>query len=231
MIMIIIVRGLMVALLLAALSMPVNAATRYTIAAEVVAKGQTQSEVVIVTLSGDKGRIDFVERNGRKEEGGLYLMTLDGGKTAVLGDKGTSMCSEWDSAEYFSEMGRLLHKARRFTKLDITDVKVDKVLEKPGPELLGYATTHVRLVTTASVKFNVLAKKYQSAVKITDDFWMAPQLAIHPIKQQWINAQTSTGFDQLDELLDSWYLHLPATVLKQESIFEIKDLVKKRRIH
>ncbi len=159
--MIIIVRGLMVALLLAALSVPVNAATRYTIAAEVVTKDQTRSEVAIVTLFGDKGRIDFVERNGRKEEGGLYLMTLDGGKTAVLGDKDTSMCSEWDSAEYFSEVGRLLHKARRFSKPDITDVKVEKALEKPGPELLGYATTHVRLVTTVGVKFSVLAKKYQ----------------------------------------------------------------------
>ncbi len=221
-----IVRGLMFALLLAALSAPVNAATRYTISAEVVTQGQTRSEVAIVTLFGDQGRIDFIERNARQEQGGLYLMTLDGGKTAVLGDKGTSMCSKWDSAAYFSEMGRLLHKARRFTKPEITDVKVEKVLEKPGPELLGYATTHVRLVTTAGVKFSVLAKKYQYAIKITDDFWMAPQLAIHPIEQQWINALTSTGFDQLDELLDSWYMHLPATVLKQESIFEIKDLVK-----
>ena len=222
------VSRLMVAGLLVALSVPVDAASRYTIAAEVVVEGQNpRSEVAIVTLAGDKGRIDFVERNGRKEEGGLYLMTLDGGKTAVLGDKGMSMCSEWDSEAFFSEMGRLLHKARRFAGLEITDVKVEKVMEKPGPELLGYATTHVRLVTTAGVKFSVLVKKYQYTVKITDDFWMAPQLKIHPIEQQWINAQTSTGFDQLDELLDSWYMHLPATVLKQESVFEIQDLVKK----
>ncbi len=222
------VSRLMVAGLLVALSVPVDAASRYTIAAEVVVEGQNpRSEVAIVTLAGDKGRIDFVERNGRKEEGGLYLMTLDGGKTAVLGNKGMSMCSEWDSEAYFSEMGRLLHKARRFARLEITDVKVEKVMEKPGPELLGYATTHVRLVTTAGVKFSVLVKKYQYTVKITDDFWMAPQLEIHPIEQQWINAQTSTGFDQLDELLDSWYMHLPATVLKQESVFEVEDLVKK----
>lgn len=208
--------------------MPVNAASRYTLATEVVAEGQNpRSEVAIVTLAEDKGRIDFVERNGRKEEGGLYLMTLDGGKTAVLGDKRKSIYSEWDSEEYFSEMGRLLHKAGRFAKLEITDVKVEKVLEKPGPELLGYAATHVRLVTTAGVKFSVLVKKYQYVLKITDDIWMAPQLEIHPIEQQWINAQTSTGFGQLDELLDSWYMHLPATVLKQESVFEIKDLVKK----
>ncbi len=134
--MIIIVRGLIVALLLAALSVPVSAASRYTIATEVVAKGQTQSEVAIVTLSGDKGRIDFVERNGKKEEGGIYLMTLDGGKTAVLGNKGKSVCSDWDSAEYFSEIGRLLHKARRWANLEITDVKVEKV---SGENNLGIA--------------------------------------------------------------------------------------------
>ncbi len=130
------VRGLIVALLLAAFSMPVNAATRYTVATEVVTKGQTRSEVAIVTLFGDNGRIDFVERNGRKEEGGLYLMTLDGGKTAVLGNKGESVCSDWDSAEYFSEIGRLLHKARRWANLEITDVKVEKV---SGENNLGIA--------------------------------------------------------------------------------------------
>ncbi len=105
------VSRLMVAGLLVALSVPVDAASRFTIAAEVVAEGQNpRSEVAIVTLAGDKGRIDFVERNGRKEEGGLYLMTLDGGKTAVLGDKGMSMCSEWDLEAFFSEMGRLMRK-------------------------------------------------------------------------------------------------------------------------
>ncbi len=190
--------------------MPADAATRYTVATEVVTKGQTRSEVAIVTLFGDKGRIDFVERNGRKEEGGLYLMTLDGGKTAVLGNKGESVCSDWDSAEYFSEIGRLLHKARRWANLEVTDVKVEKVLEQPGPELLGYATTHLRLVTTAGVKASVLVKKFRYSLEITDDVWLAPQLEIHPIEQQWINAQTSTGFDQLDELLDSWYMLVPS---------------------
>ncbi len=217
------------ALLLAAFSMPVNAATRYTVATEVVTKGQTRSEVAIVTLSGDKGRIDFVERNGRKEEGGLYLMTLDGGKTAVLGNKGESVCSDWDSAEYFSEIGRLLHKARRWANLEVTDVKVEKVLEQPGPELLGYATTHLRLVTTAGVKASVLIKKFRYSLEITDDVWLAPQLEIHPIERQWINAQTSTGFDQLDQLLDSWNNQLPAMILKQESVIKFKDHIKKEK--
>jgi len=214
--------------LLVALSMPVDAASRYTVATEVVTDGKRlRSEVATVTLAGDKGRIDFIEIDGRKEKGGLYLMTLNGGKTAVMGDKGKSMCSEWESERYFRVMGKLLHKARRWTNLEITDVRVEKVLEKSGPEMLGYATTHVRLVTTAGVKYNVLFKAHRYTLTVTDDIWMAPQLAIHPIEQQWINAQTSTGFDLLDQLLDSWYLHLPSTVLKQESVFRYIDLVKK----
>ena len=228
--MIIVATRFMVAILFTVLSLTVNAASRYTLATEVVSEGQSpRSEVAIVTLAGDKGRIDIIERNGRKEEGGLYLMTLDGGKTAVLGDKGESMCTEWDSEEFFREMGKLLHKARQWQNLEITNLKVEKVLEKPGPELLGYATTHVRLVTTASVKLSVLIKKHHYAIEITDDFWMASQLEIHPIEKQWINAQTSTGFDLLDQVLDSWYLHLPATVLKQESVFRYIDLVKEEK--
>ena len=184
--------------------------------------------MAIITLAGDKGRIDFVERNGRKEEGGLYLMSLDGGKTAVIGDKSKSICSQWNSEEFFREMGKLLHKARRWVKLEIADVNVEKVSEKPGPEMLGYATTHIRLVTTAGLKYSVFTKKHQYLLKITDDIWMAPQLEIHPIEQQWINAQTSTGFDQLDRMLDNWHKQLPATVLKQESVFHVKDLVNNK---
>ena len=221
------VNRLIVAALFVAFSMPVSAASRYTIVTELIFEGQRpQSEVAIITLAGDKGRIDFVERNGRKGKEGLYLMTMDGGKTAVLGNIDKSLCSEWGSEEFFREMGKLLHKARKWANLEVTDVKVVKVSEKPGPELLGYATTHVRLVTTASLKYSVLTNKHQFSLKITDDFWMAPQLEIHPIEQQWINAQTSTGFDQLDQLMDSWHSHLPATILKQESVFKAKDLVK-----
>jgi len=39
-------------------------------------------------------RAQRVERNGEKEKGGLYLMTLNGGKTAVPGNRETSICSE-----------------------------------------------------------------------------------------------------------------------------------------
>ena len=46
-----------------------------------------------MTVSWDKGRIEIVERNGSKEKGGLYLLTLDGGKTAVLGHRQKTVCT------------------------------------------------------------------------------------------------------------------------------------------
>ena len=102
------------ALLFLILSLPVYAASRYTVVTEVVPEGKPPlSEVAIVTLAGDKGRIDIVERNGKAEKGGLFLMTLDGGKTAVLGHRQKTVCAQWDSQEYFREMGRMLHKAKQ----------------------------------------------------------------------------------------------------------------------
>ena len=136
------------------------------------------------------------------------------------------MCTEWDSEKFFGEMGKLLHKARRWTGVKITDAKVEKVLEQPGPELLGYATTHLRLVTNASAKASILFLKYRYSLEITDDLWVAPQLERHPIERQWLNAQTNTGFKQLDQLLDSWNNQFSAMVLKQESVVRVKDLVE-----
>ncbi len=217
------------AVLFLILSMPVYAASRYTVFTEVVPDGKKPiSKVTVVTLAGDKGRIDIVERNGRKEQGGLFLMTLDGGKTAVLGHKQKAVCSQWETQEYFREMGRLLHKAKHWANLEITDVSVEKVMEKTGPELLGYATTHVRLVTTAGIKASVLVKKHQFTLEITDDIWLAPQLEIHPIERQWINAQTNTGFKQLDQMMDAWNMQLPATILKWEAVIRKKDLLKEK---
>ena len=216
------------AVLFLILSLPAYAASRYTVVTEIVPEGKKpRSEVVVVTLAGDKGRIDIIERNGLKEKGGLYLMTLDGGKTAVLGHQQKSVCSEWDSEAYFREMGQILHAVKRWTNLKITDVNVEKVLEESGPELLGYTTKHVRLKTTAGVKASVLIKKFRYSLEITDDIWIAPQLELHPIEQQWIAAQTNTGFKQLDQMLDSWNKQLPATILKHEAVVRLKDLLNK----
>jgi hypothetical protein len=63
-----------VAVIFITFAIPVTAASRYTIVTELIAEGQSpRSEVAIITLAGDKGRIDFVERIGRKEKEGLYL--------------------------------------------------------------------------------------------------------------------------------------------------------------
>lgn len=221
-------RRWIVAVLLMALAMPVHAASRFTVVTEIEREGKNPlSEVALITLDGDRGRIDIVERNGKKEKDGLYLMTLDGGKTAVLGNRETSVCSEWDSQEFFKAMGRLLNKVRLWTNLDITDVKIEKVSENPGPDVLGYSTTHLQLFTTARVKGNILLKKFRYILEITDDIWMAPQLGLHPIERAWINAQTNTGFKILDHIMDSWNKQIPFTMLKQESVFKMKDLEKK----
>jgi len=222
-----VLRKWIAAVLFVAVSLPVYAASRYTMVTEMVPDGKKpNSEVAVVTLSGDKGRIDIVERNGSKEKGGLYLMTLDGGKTAVLGHRQKTVCTEWDTQEYFREMGQLLYTVKRWTNLKVTNVNVEKVLDEPGPEILGYATRHVRLKTTAGVKASVLIKKFRYSLEIIDDVWIAPQLEIHPIEKQWIAAQTNTGFEQLDDMLDSWNEQLPAMILKQESIVRLKDLEK-----
>ena len=81
---------LVVAILLVAMALPVFAGERSTVVTEVFRKekNKTKREVALITLEGDKGRIEITERNGKKELGGFYLLTIDGGKTAVLGDKG-----------------------------------------------------------------------------------------------------------------------------------------------
>ena len=48
----------------------------------------------------------------------------------MLGHRQKTVCTEWDSQEFFREMGRLLQTAERWTNLEITNVGVEKVLDE-----------------------------------------------------------------------------------------------------
>lgn len=222
---------LVVAVLLVALTLPAHAGERSTIVTEVFRKekNKTNREVELITTEGDKGRIDIIERDGKKEKGGFYLLTLDGGKTVVMGDKGKSLCTQWDTEDFFRVIGQLIRKAERWANAKITNVKIEKVLEEPGPEILGYPTTHVRIVIEAGLKASVIVKKFKYSLKITDDVWMAQDLELSPIEQQWIKAMSQTGQKQLDQMLAAWNSELPGPILKSETVTLLTDRVNQEQ--
>jgi hypothetical protein len=200
---------------------------RATIVTDIVEKDKKDNDTEIITIDGDKKvRMEFLGKEKKPSDNTPYLLTIDGGNTWVIGNKAEAFCAQMDTAEFFTYLGSLVLKVEGIANLEITDPKVKKVHEKKGPTILGYPTTHVRLVTTAAGKAAVLFKKYEYKVHITDDIWYTTEMEMHPVRKRWLEALSQSGYKQLDKLIDQWAANLPGAILKQESVVKVTNVIK-----
>jgi hypothetical protein len=210
------------------MALPVAADTlRVTIVTDFVKKDKKETDTEIIIIDGDKKvRLEFLGKEKTPSETTPYLLTIDGGNTWVIGNKAEAFCAQMDTHEFFTYLGNLALKVEGIANLEITDPQVKKVLEQKGPAILGYPTTHVQLVTTASGKAAVLFEKYDYKVNITDDIWFTTKMEMHPVRKRWLEALSQSGYKQLDSLIDQWAANLPGAILKQESVIKVTNVIK-----
>ena len=209
--------------------LPVAADTlRATIETEMVEEDKKERDTEIVTIAGDKKvRLEFLGEEKKPSDKTPYLLTIDGGKTWVIGNKAEAFCAQMKTAEFFQYLGHLAIKYGGLVNLEIAEPKVKKVLEEKGPDIHGYPTKHMRLETTAAGKAAAGFKKYDYQIHITDDIWYTPKLEVHPVRKRWLEALSQSGYKQLDMLIDQWAANLAGAVLKQESKIKVTNVIKK----
>jgi hypothetical protein len=215
------------ALLCLFLAWPASAALRYTIVTDVQREGdvvKTERLVERVTVDGDKGRIDFLAPDGSEREAGGYLLTLDGGQTFAWAEGDQAVCGNWSLEAFFGTVGALLEKGARFINAELPEARVEKTLEEPGPELLGYPTTHLRLRTNFGATGRILIMKLEYAVEQTDDVWMTSDLEIPALERRWLEGFAQTGFAYADAMSAAWNTEVTGAVLKHRSVVRLTDL-------
>ncbi len=211
------------------MTLPVTAdPLRVTIVTDIVEKEEAKDkDTEIITIDGDKKvRIELLGNEEKASANTPYLLTIDGGNTWLIGNKQEAYCAQMDTGEFFQYLGSLALKVQGIANLEITDPEVKKVLEQKGPKVLGYPTTRVRLVTTAAGKASVLLKKYNYKVHITDDIWYSTEMEMHPVRKRWLEALSNSGYPQLDKLIDQWAANLHGSILKQESVVKLTNVIK-----
>jgi hypothetical protein len=211
------------------MALPVSADTlRATIETEIVEADKKEKDTEIITIDGDKkARLEFLGEEIKPSDKTPYLLTIDGGNTWVIGNKAEAYCAQMDTGEFFSYLGSLAIKYGGLANLKIADPQVKNVLEEKGPKILGYPTTHVQLVTTASGKAAML-KSYEYKVHITDDIWYTSKLEMHPVRKRWLEALSQSGYKELDTLINQRVNHLPGAILKQESVIKVTNVIKNK---
>jgi hypothetical protein len=164
--------------ILAILASSVLAATQVILEIEVVDKGNSTKHKEIITFDDKQARFDFLPAGQKTTANTPYMLTVDGGKNWIIGDshKDKPSCAQVDLVEFFQKVGGTLTNLDALVNPKISTPKITKLLEQDGPKMLRFPTKHVRVQITADAKASFLFKKYEYAIKITDDIWYATNL-------------------------------------------------------
>jgi hypothetical protein len=124
-------------------------------------------------------------------------------------------------------LGNQVTNAVEFFNVKAESPTVKQLLEEPGPEIMGFKTTHVRLETNAVAYAWFLFFKFEYSVRIVDDIWYAADVEIHPIRKKWLNALTQSGNKLIDQAFTDYTSKLSGPILKSESVMDITNVSKK----
>ena len=193
---------------------------------EVVDKGKTTKHSEIITFDANRARFDFLAEGEQKTAKTPYLLTIDSGKNWIIGDthEDKPSCVQVDIIEFFQKVGGALTTLDALVNPKIDEPKLRKLLEGDGPKMMGFPTKHVQVQITTNAKASFLLKKYEYALKITDDIWYASNLEVHPIRKQWFQALSQTGYPLLDSIYDDWTKQIKGAVLKQDTVVEVTNV-------
>lgn len=203
--------------------------TRAILEVEVIKGDNVKKSTEIFSVNGTRARIDFPDAEKKITDQTPYIMTVDGGESWVMGNKAKDRfyCSEMQTEEFFKNLGAQFTDAIKFFNVKAQNPTIKKILEEPGPEILGYKTTHVQLETNAKAYAWFLFLKFEYSVKIIHDIWYATDVEIHPIKRKWINALTQSSNDIIDSMFTDFTSNMPGPILKKEAVIDITDARKK----
>lgn len=152
-----------------------TAASVITVAYEVSKNDDVINNTSIMTVDGEKLRVDYLGSESKRTTTTPFLLTTDNGKSWVMGnqEKEEYYCANVTMNEFFEIIGDLVTKIDSYTNPEYSNTRVEQTLEKDGPAMFGHPTVHVRIQTTATLKAHILIKKFEYKVKKTDDFWYA----------------------------------------------------------
>jgi len=218
-------RGLTVFLLCVTAS-PANAVTQLAMDVEVVDKGKTTKHREIISFDESRARFDFLAEGKQKTVDTPYLLTIDSGENWIIGDtrQDKPSCVQVDLVEFFKIVGGTLTTLDALVNPEIDEPQIKRVLEEDGPNMMGFPTRHVRVQITANAKASFLFKKYEYGIKITDDIWYATNLEIHPIRKQWFQALSQTGYPLLDKIYGDWTKQIKGAVLRQDTVVDVTNV-------
>ncbi len=137
--------------------------------------------VMNAQAEGEQARMEFVEtKNPMFTAGSYMLVNAKGEMTIVNPEKKTY--SKFDLAAMMEGLGGASDAmAKAGIKMEFKDPKVEKLLEEPGGDLLGYPTTHYRWRTTYTMVMHLpVVGDRKTPVDSVEDVWTTTAIVLPP---------------------------------------------------
>ncbi len=160
-----------------------------------------QKTVVESWIDGDKGRVDFKESSNPIAGKGTYMLTRDGGHTVILVDPEKKAYGEWDIDAMLGSAAAMMGSMGAVLKFEISDPKVETLLDEAGPALLGLPTRHYKYRTTYQMKIKVFGMGRANNVVSEEEMWVTDRLLDKSFGMWLKTGPPKTGNADFDRLI------------------------------
>jgi len=143
-------------------------------------KGRSSESETAVSLDDKNARIDMTRmENNPMMRQGFYMLVKDDGATMLMVNPTDKTYARFDPAAMMQGMeGGMRQPQQGGMKMDIEDAKSEKLLEEPGPPILGYATRHLRFHRTWTMVIGTEMMSIKNATDSIEDVWVTDAIAL-----------------------------------------------------
>lgn len=160
-----------------------------------------QKTVVEAWAEGDKGRVDFKESANPIAGAGTYMLTRDGGRTILLVDPEEKAYGEMNLDAMLGSIGTVMGGMGPLLKIEISNPKVETLLDEAGPTMLGQPTRHLKFRTAYQMKVKVFGMGKANDVLTEEEFWVTDRLLDKSFGMWLRTGKPKTGNADLDRLI------------------------------
>jgi len=145
-------------------------------------------------MSGDRGKVEFLESDNPMLEAGSYFLTQDGAATMILVDPKDKTYMKWDMA---AMMG-VASSAMKMMNMKYSEPKVEVLSEENGGLVAGLPTRHYKVRTSYTTEMKFMGMKRSSSVVTEEDIWATSEL-VEAALGMWLRKEPpKSGDEQFD---------------------------------
>ena len=176
-------------------------------------KAESGDNTIRMTTAGNKARIDFEAGQMPGMGDGGYLVTKDAGKSFYMVSPKEKTYMKWDMEAMMGMAGAM----GNMMKMQISDPKVEKLVDEAGQAILGYPTRHYKFRTSYHMSMSVMGFKNEMTINKEDETWTTTKLDT-AVLGAWFSRAPKTQNAEMDKLIEAEKGKMTGVPLKMLSI-------------